>query len=221
MASIDLFPMGMLAALGLAALSSLFDGKLARWARFGALAAALCALGVLAFNAVIIVRPGTVKVESLFGTLRPVPYEEGMHVVSPFAHQHEMSVRRQSIDFTGDEALLVASRDGRTLKVDLSIPFSLHGACAPTIYGALGGDGDYIPQVASMASAAVADTAAEWAWRGAAHDKRAQFAADIQRRFEEILLADLVSIGFTPEKAAMAIVAHPLQLHGVTPVEGA
>jgi regulator of protease activity HflC (stomatin/prohibitin superfamily) len=110
--------------------------------------AAIVVAGIL-YYAVLVVPAGTVGVYDLFGKVSDQVVAPGIHVVNPLAKIHKMSVRTQELKETVD----LPSREGLTVKVDVSLLFSLDPAKAPEVFRTIGYDYVNIvivPQVRSV-----------------------------------------------------------------------
>jgi regulator of protease activity HflC (stomatin/prohibitin superfamily) len=97
--------------------------------------AAIVVAGIL-YYAVLVVPAGTVGVYDLFGKVSDQVVAPGIHVVNPLAKIHKMSVRTQELKETVD----LPSREGLTVKVDVSLLFSLDPAKAPEVFRSIGYD---------------------------------------------------------------------------------
>lgn len=97
--------------------------------------AVIVIVGVL-YYAVLVVPAGTVGVYDLFGKVSDDVVAPGIHVVNPLANIHKMSVRTQEVK----ETLDLPSREGLTVKVDVSLLFSLEPAKAPEVFRTIGYD---------------------------------------------------------------------------------
>lgn len=97
--------------------------------------AVIVIVGVL-YYAVLVVPAGTVGVYDLFGKVSDDVVAPGIHVVNPLANIHKMSVRTQEVKETVD----LPSREGLTVKVDVSLLFSLEPAKAPEVFRTIGYD---------------------------------------------------------------------------------
>jgi regulator of protease activity HflC (stomatin/prohibitin superfamily) len=88
----------------------------------------------LVYYALLVVPAGTVGVYDLFGKVSDEILAPGIHVVNPLAKIHKMSVRTQEVKETVD----LPSREGLTVKVDVSLLFSLEPAKAPEVFRSIG-----------------------------------------------------------------------------------
>jgi len=97
--------------------------------------AAIVIVAIL-YYAVLVVPAGTVGVYDLFGKVSDEVLAPGIHIVNPLAKIHNMSVRTQEVKETVD----LPSREGLTVKVDVSLLFSLEPAKAPEVFRTIGYD---------------------------------------------------------------------------------
>jgi regulator of protease activity HflC (stomatin/prohibitin superfamily) len=97
--------------------------------------AAIVIVAIL-YCAVLVVPAGTVGVYDLFGKVSDEVLAPGIHIVNPLAKIHNMSVRTQEVKETVD----LPSREDLTVKVDVSLLFSLEPAKSPAVYRTIGND---------------------------------------------------------------------------------
>jgi prohibitin 1 len=98
-----------------------------RWVVVIGVAAAL-------YYAVVIVPAGTVGVYDLFGKVSDQVMSPGIHIINPLAKIHKLSVRTQEVK----EIVDLPSREGLTVKVDVSLLFSLNPDKAPEVFRTIG-----------------------------------------------------------------------------------
>jgi regulator of protease activity HflC (stomatin/prohibitin superfamily) len=84
--------------------------------------------------AIVIIPAGYVGVYDLFGKVADTELGAGIHLVNPLAKIHKFSVRTQEIK----EAVDVPSREGLTVKVDVSLLLALHPERAADLYRKIG-----------------------------------------------------------------------------------
>jgi len=101
----------------------------------------LLGLGIVAFVLVILfftsvarVESGSVGVLTLFGRVTGEVLPEGIHVVSPFKTNNEMSIRTQEIK----ESASVRSSEGLVMNPDTSLIFHVDPAKASDVYQKIG-----------------------------------------------------------------------------------
>jgi prohibitin 1 len=91
-------------------------------------------LVILVFNAVARVESGNVGVLTLFGRVTGEVLPEGIHLVSPFKTNNEMSIRTQEIK----ESASVPSSEGLVMNLDTSLIFHVDPAKASDVYQKIG-----------------------------------------------------------------------------------
>ena len=98
------------------------------------LAIAAFVLVILFFTSVARVESGNVGVLTLFGRVTGEVLPEGIHVVSPFKTNNEMSIRTQEIK----ESASVPSSEGLVMNLDTSLIFHVDPAKASDVYQKIG-----------------------------------------------------------------------------------
>jgi prohibitin 1 len=91
-------------------------------------------LVILFFTSVARVESGSVGVLTLFGRVTGEVLPEGIHVVSPFKTNNEMSIRTQEIK----ESASVPSSEGLVMNLDTSLIFHVDPAKASDVYQKIG-----------------------------------------------------------------------------------
>jgi prohibitin 1 len=91
-------------------------------------------LVILAFTSVARVESGNVGVLTLFGRVTGEVLPEGIHLVSPFKTNNEMSIRTQEIK----ESASVPSSEGLVMNLDTSLIFHVDPAKASDVYQKIG-----------------------------------------------------------------------------------
>lgn len=101
----------------------------------------LLALGIVAFVLVVVVFASVARVESgnvgvltLFGRVTGEVLPEGMHLVSPFKTNNEMSIRTQEVK----ESASVPSSEGLVMNLDTSLIFHVDPGKASDVYQKIG-----------------------------------------------------------------------------------
>src|SRR5579862_7632185 len=89
---------------------------------------------ILVFNCVARVESGNVGVLTLFGRVTGEVLPEGIHLVSPFKTNNEMSIRTQEIK----ESASVPSSEGLVMNLDTSLIFHVDPAKASDVYQKIG-----------------------------------------------------------------------------------
>jgi len=91
-------------------------------------------LVIVAFTSVARVESGNVGVLTLFGRVTGEVLPEGIHLVSPFKTNNEMSIRTQEIK----ESASVPSSEGLVMNLDTSLIFHVDPAKASDVYQKIG-----------------------------------------------------------------------------------
>jgi prohibitin 1 len=91
-------------------------------------------LVILVFNSVARVESGNVGVLTLFGRVTGEVLPEGIHLVSPFKTNNEMSIRTQEIK----ESASVPSSEGLVMNLDTSLIFHVDPVKASDVYQKIG-----------------------------------------------------------------------------------
>jgi len=89
---------------------------------------------ILLFNSVARVESGNVGVLTLFGRVTGEVLPEGIHLISPFKTNNEMSIRTQEIK----ESASVPSSEGLVMNLDTSLIFHVDPAKASDVYQKIG-----------------------------------------------------------------------------------
>ena len=98
-------------------------------------------VGLMFLNAVVVIRVGEVGVKHFLGSVDPVPLEQGVRIVNPFASIERMSVREQSFPAQGGvEQIEAQTSEQLNVALEVSILFEINGANAPELYQSLGSE---------------------------------------------------------------------------------
>ncbi len=98
-------------------------------------------VGLMFLNAVVVIRVGEVGVKHFLGSVDPVPLEQGVRLVNPFASIERMSVREQSFPAQGGvEQIEAQTSEQLNVALEVSILFEINGANAPELYQSLGSE---------------------------------------------------------------------------------
>jgi len=89
---------------------------------------------ILLFSSVTRVDSGAVGVLTLFGKVTQEALPEGLHLISPFKTNHEMSIRTQEVKETAS----VPSSEGLVISLDTSLIYHLDRDKAAKVYQELG-----------------------------------------------------------------------------------
>lgn len=109
----------------------------------------LLLLFILLVNCIVVVKPGTVRVQILFGKVFDKPLREGLHFVNPLINfetltirlqEYTMSIAREEGRIRGDDAIDALTRDGLKIKLDLTGWFRVEPDGAPNLFRTIGPD---------------------------------------------------------------------------------
>ena len=101
------------------------------------------------FSMAVVVPPGQAGVVVFFGSVREEALPAGLHLINPLSRVVEMEVRTRNYTMStvgdegqrrGDDSIAVITADGLTVKLDVSVLYSLQQAKLPEIYRTLGED---------------------------------------------------------------------------------
>lgn len=97
------------------------------------------ALPVLA--AVVLIDVGEVGVKHFLGNVDPVPLEQGVHVINPFASVEKMSIREQAFpQDRGVESIEAQTSEQLNVTLDVSLLYRIDLANAPDLYQRIGSE---------------------------------------------------------------------------------
>ena len=98
--------------------------------------------GVLALlNAVVLINVGEVGVKHFLGSVDPVPLEQGVHIVNPFASIEKMSIREQSFPAGGGiETIEAQTSEQLNVEMEISMLYRIDGTNAPDLYQRIGSE---------------------------------------------------------------------------------
>ena len=97
----------------------------------------------------VVIDPGTVGVQSLFGKVNPSVLESGLRVVNPLVDITRFDTRTQNYTMSsihdegekaGDDAIRILSKDGLEVTIDLSVLYRVNPIKAPMILSTIGTD---------------------------------------------------------------------------------
>ncbi len=101
------------------------------------------------FSMAVVVPPGQAGVVVFFGSVGKAALPAGLHLINPLSRVVEMEVRTRNYTMStvgdegqrrGDDSIAVITADGLTVKLDVSVLYSLQQAKLPEIYLTLGED---------------------------------------------------------------------------------
>lgn len=173
---------------------------------------------VTGISSYIQVEAGNVYVAKSFGNVIEETWGEGVHFVPPWYDMTEYTIRRRSIDFTGDQTLSGAAKGGVALTIfDVTYPYSLNPELSWKLYQRIGSNYDDL--IINAARSAGRDALANFTWEEVAFKKRAEVTTFLQGRFKELLVRDLQSSKFTESEAERLFTIYAPQIRKVDPPE--
>ncbi|MBI3131808.1 MAG: prohibitin family protein [Acidobacteria bacterium] len=104
---------------------------------------------IFLFSMAVVVPPGQAGVVVFFGSVRKEALPAGLHLINPLSRVVEMEVRTRNYTMStvadegmrrGDDSIAVITADGLTVKLDVSVLYSLQQERLPEIYLTLGED---------------------------------------------------------------------------------
>ena len=98
-------------------------------------------VGLAFLNAVVLVNVGEVGVKHFLGAVSPMPLEQGVHVINPFASIEKMSIREQAFPSDGSiEKIEAQTSEQLNVLLEISILYRIDGANAPDLYQRIGSE---------------------------------------------------------------------------------
>jgi len=115
----------------------------------------------------------------------------------------------------GNQTISGAALGGVELSAfDVSFPFEFRPELAWKVYREIR---NFDSLMINAARSSGRDTLAHFSWEQIAYENRIEVATYLTNRFEEVVVADLITSGFTPEEASNIFVFYPAQIREVTP----
>jgi len=114
-------------------------------------AIAVIIIVIVLLAAITVIPAGHVGVIAMFGKVRPIPLQPGLHLVNPLANVIKMDVRLREYtmsvasgegQYHGDDAIDALTSEGLKVRLDLTAWYKLDGAKAPQVYNEIGVDYD-------------------------------------------------------------------------------
>jgi regulator of protease activity HflC (stomatin/prohibitin superfamily) len=104
-------------------------------------------VGSAIFSTFVVIEPGQVGVQTLFGKVKDKTLESGLHVINPMVNIVPFSIQTENYTMSaktteghteGDDAIMVLSSDGLQVTIDLSVLYRVNSAKAPFILQNIG-----------------------------------------------------------------------------------
>lgn len=111
--------------------------------------AVLLGLAAMIFSMIVIIQPGEVGVQILFGSAQDQVLTEGFHLVNPFVQVVKMDIRTQEYTMSvahnegevqGNDAIEALTKDGLTVQLDVTVWYRLMPSKAVDVYRTVGTD---------------------------------------------------------------------------------
>jgi regulator of protease activity HflC (stomatin/prohibitin superfamily) len=150
------------------------------------------AVAIIIFSSAIVIDPGEVGVQVLFGDVSESVLTNGLHFINPLMEIKRMDVRTQSYTMSsvhsegqrvGDDAIATLSSDGLTIKLEVTILYHLNPESAQSVYRLIGLDyGEKVirPEIRS----AIRDIAVSFLSTDMYGSKREDFVTRVQKRLD-------------------------------------
>jgi regulator of protease activity HflC (stomatin/prohibitin superfamily) len=177
---------------------------------------ALLAIVFFGVKSTVIIDPGEVGIQVLFGQPSTDVLDNGLHVINPFMDVYHMDIRTQSYTMSGHtdekgaaDAITALSSDGLTLLLDCTALFHLLPSEAPAIYRTVGLD--YVDRIVRPEiRTAIRDAAVSYVATDLYSTRREEFVAKIEKT---VSLA-LTSRGLLLEKILVRNIVLPDRVRG-------
>lgn len=129
-----LFVLGIILGIGALVVFIAARGTASQPMRYGSIVAFVVAIIFLALSVTVVVPPGHVGVQVLFGYVYDKEFISGLHFKNPMAEVRLISVRSQVYTMSivpeegqkyGDDSIDVLSNEGMILKMDISVQYKI------------------------------------------------------------------------------------------------
>ena len=108
----------------------------------------LVGVGLALLNAVVLINVGEVGVKHFMGSVDPVPLDQGVHFINPFASIEKMSVREQSFPASGGiETIEAQTSEQMNVMLEISMLYEIDGENAPELYDRIGTERQITSQI--------------------------------------------------------------------------
>lgn len=195
--------------------------KTKMYVTFGA--SALAAILIIA-SVLRIVPPGSVGVQVLFGrVLTGSTISEGLNVVNPFVDLEIMTIRTQAYTMSiateegqryGDDAIIVLTRDGLEVKMDLTVWYHLLKSEAANVFQKIGSD--YIDKIVRPAArTAIRNFSVKYTATEIYSDRREEVQDEITKELEK----DFSDRGIALEKVLLRNISLPAKVKNAIEVK--
>jgi regulator of protease activity HflC (stomatin/prohibitin superfamily) len=188
------------------------------------LGASVLAAFLIIASVLRIVPPGSVGVQVLFGrVLTGSTLSEGLNVVNPFVDLEMMTIRTQAYTMSiateegqlyGDDAIIVLTRDGLEVKMDLTVWYHLLKSEAANVFQKIGSD--YIDKIVRPAArTAIRNTSVKYMAVEIYSDRREEVQNEITKALEK----DFSDRGIALEKVLLRNISLPAKVKNAIEVK--
>ncbi|MDH4210676.1 MAG: prohibitin family protein [candidate division WOR-3 bacterium] len=191
---------------------------------YATLGASVLAAFLIIASVLRIVPPGSVGVQVLFGrVLTKSTLSEGLNVVNPFVDLEMMTIRTQAYTMSiateegqlyGDDAIIVLTRDGLEVKMDLTVWYHLLKSEAANVFQKIGSD--YIDKIVRPAArTAIRNTSVKYMAVEIYSDRREEVQNEITKSLEK----DFSDRGIALEKVLLRNISLPAKVKNAIEVK--
>lgn len=191
---------------------------------YATLAAAVVAAFLIIASVLRIVPPGSAGVQVLFGrVLTRSTLSEGLNIVNPFVDLEIMTIRTQAYTMSiaaeegqryGDDAIVVLTRDGLEVQMDLTVWYHLLKDEAANVYQKIGSD--YVDKIVRPAArTAIRNTSVRYMAVEIYSDRREEVQDEITKELE----SDFVERGIALEKVLLRNISLPAKVKNAIEVK--
>ncbi len=152
----------------------------------------LLAVVLIIYSAFVVISPGHVGVQVLFGNVLETTLSNGLHVINPFVEVEQMDVKTQAYTMSGkelegqvrgDDAIQTLSSDGLTVRLEVTVQYRLSGSEAAKVYRTIGID--YVDKVVRPEiRSALRDAAVSYVATDLYASKREEFVLKVRTRVD-------------------------------------
>ncbi len=108
----------------------------------------LFGVGLAVLNSVVLINVGEVGVKHFIGKVSPVPLDQGVHFINPFASIEKMSIREQSFPAAGGiETIEAQTSEQLNVMLEISMLYQIDGANAPDLFQRIGTERQITSQI--------------------------------------------------------------------------
>ena len=185
--------------------------KVVKWSLCG-VGGLFAILGIID-SVFVVIPPGAVGVQSVFGKINQSTLPSGLQVVNPLADVVKFDTRTQNYTMSavheegkqqGDDAIRILSKDGLEVIIDVSVLYRIEPSSAPKIYTTIGTDYE-AKIVRPLSRTRIRDNAVYYDAVSLFSDKRDEF----QNRITTAIEKDFASRGLKLEQLLVRNIVLP------------